>query len=268
MNRADAVLDPLWRFYTQAHVSFRGLFGWLTPFPYISNIFIAPFVQIGLFALVTRFATGHEATDAVILGMAVLSLSWIINGGILQSFTNERNLGTFPVLLASRGNRIVAYWSRGALHYFDGLLAATVTLGAAILVFGVDLGRVDVGTVTLALASSAGACVSFALFCGNFTLIFRNWLVLNAAVNGSMLSLTGVVIPREALPDALRAFGDVLPFTHGLAALRAGFAGASPAAAATELGLEVAVGLAFAVIGSSLYRWIEYRARVNGEFHE
>jgi ABC-2 type transport system permease protein len=200
--------------------------------------------------------------------MAVLSLSWIINGGILQSFTYERDFGTLPVLLASRGNRIVAYWSRGALHYFDGLLAATVTLVTAVLVFRVDLRNVDVRTVALALGASAAACVAFALFCGNFTLIFRNWLVLNAAVNGSMLSITGVVIPREALPAALRVLGEVLPFTHGLAALRAGFAGASPVEAASSLGAELAIGLGFAVIGSTLYRWIEYRARVRGEFHE
>jgi ABC-2 type transport system permease protein len=218
--------------------------------------------------MVTRFATGREATDAVIVGMAVLSLSWIINGGILQSFTAERDVGTFPVLLASRGNRIVAYWSRGALHYLDGLLAATVTLVAAVLVFDVDLGLVDVRTVGLALGVSAAACVAFALFCGNFTLIFRNWLVLNAAVNGSMLSLTGVVIPLEALHSALYAVGSVLPFTHGLAALRAGFAGASPPEAAASLGAEAAIALVFGVIGSLLYRWIEYRARVRGEFHE
>lgn len=143
-----------------------------------------------------------------------------------------------------------------------------MTLTAAVLVFDVDLGRVDVSTVALALAASAAACVAFALFCGNFTLIFRNWLVLNAAVNGSMLSLTGVVIPRDALHNALHAFGAVLPFTHGLAALRAGFIGVTPREAASDLGAELAIALVFGVIGSLLYRWIEYRARIRGEFHE
>jgi ABC-2 type transport system permease protein len=262
------IVDPLWRFAIQADATFRGLFAWFTPFPYISNIFIAPFVQIALFAFVTRFATGREASDAVIVGMAVLSLSWIINGGILQSFTNERSGGTLPVLLASRGNRLVAYWSRGALHYLDGLLAATVTLTAAVLVFRVSLANVEFATVALALAASAMACVAFALFCGNFTMILRNWLALNAAINGSMLSLTGVVIPRTSLPEALQALGSVLPFTNGLAAMRAGLEGSSVPDVASLIGAELLVGLAYASAGSLLYRWIEFRARVSGDFHE
>lgn len=265
---AGAVLDSLWRVYTQAHVTFRGLFMWFTPFPYISNIFIAPFVQIGLYSAVTRFATGREPTDSLILGMAVLSLSWIVYGGILQSFSYEREFGTLPVLLYSRGNRFVAYWSRGILHYFDGLLAATVTLIAAVLVYGVRLDDVQVATVVLSLLSSAAACVAFALFCGNFTLMLRNWLVLVAAVNGTMISLTGAVIPRSSLPDVLQFVGGVLPYTHGLEALRAGFTGATPAEAMPSLAAELTVALAFGAAGSALYRWIEYRARVNGDFHE
>lgn len=260
--------DILWRFGIQSWVSFRGLFMWFTPFPYISNIFIAPFVQIGLFALVTQSTTGARASDGTIVGLAVLSLSWIVYGGILQSFTYERDFGTLPVLLVSRGSRFIAYWSRGALHYLDGLLAASVTLIAATLVFRVNVQAVDLRTVIAALLACGAACVSFALFCGNFTLIFKNWLILVSAVNSSTLALTGVVVPRASLPEPLASIGGALPLTHALSALRGGLEGLSPGAVGTELGSELAVAAAYALAGSLLYRWIEYRARVRGEFHE
>lgn len=268
MTARDALLDPLWRFGIQAWVSFRGLFMWFTPFPYVSNIFIAPFVNIALFSMVTRFSTGRDASDQVVVGMAVLALSGIVFGGILQSFTYERDFGTLPVILASRGSRLVAYWSRGALHYLDGLVAAAVTLLAAVVVFGVDVSATHFGTVTLALLAMSASCTAFALFGGNFTLILRNWLVLISVANGSMLALTGIVVPRDALHPLLEVIGGGLPLTHGLVALRAGVEGASPSLVAGAIGSELLVALGYAVVGSVLYRWIEYRARVRGEFHE
>ena len=268
MNLQTLVGDPLWRFGTLSVLSFRGLFMWFTPFPYVTNMFVAPFVQVGLFAVVTQFATGRPASDAVIIGMAVLSLTFMMNGGILQSFQYERDFGTFPVILVSRGNRMVTYWSRGALHYADGLLSAVVTLFAASVVFDVDFSRVNVLTVTTALLLIGAAFGAFALFCGNFALIYRAWIILAAGVNSAILALTGVVVARESLPLVLQWAGEVLPLTHGLAALQAGFAGATVNEAGGLLLAEAAVGLTYALVGSGIYRWIEYRARVRGEFHE
>jgi hypothetical protein len=260
--------DPIWRFWTQAWTSFVGLFAWFTPFPFVSNVFVSPFVQIALFSYVTRFTTGHYASDNVILGMSMLSMTWIMYGGILQSFQYEREYGTLTVLLASRGSRMLAYWTRGALHYADGVLAASVTLTAAVLVFHVDAHALRPMTVSLAVLAGGASCTAFGLFGGNFSLVYRNWLVLIGVTNGSMLTFTGAIIPRTSLPHWLFVLSEGLPLTHALSALRMGFAGVSAAGSFEQLVLELAVAGGYGFVGMALYRWIEYRARVRGDFDE
>ena len=201
-NQAGFV-DRLRNFGVLSVLSFRGLFLWFTPWSYTSNMFIAPFISVALFALVARYTSGHDPSRDLILGTAVLGLSSMINGGVLQSFTYERDFGTLPVILASRANRVAVYWSRGALHYFNGLLAAAVALVAGVVVFRLGVSGLNLVVLVLALVTGAGASLAYALFIGNFTLMFRNWLILYGAAQSSLLALTGAVIPRDRLPAPL-----------------------------------------------------------------
>lgn len=263
-----SLTDRGWAFGTQSYLSFRGLFLWLTPWSYVSNMFVTPLVNVALFALVTRFTLGIEPSRELIVGTATLGLSSMINGGVLQSFTYERDFGTLTVILASRANRVAVYWSRGLLHVGNGLLAATVALIATALVFRLDLSELNPTTLMLSLIAGAAASVAFALFVGNFTLMFRNWLILYGAAQSSILALSGAGIPRDRLTPPLELLSEALPLAHAITAVRAAFDGGSPSSVAGDLGAELAVAAAFGTAGMLLYRWIEYRARVGGEFHE
>lgn len=263
-----AITLGLTNFGCQAYYSFRGLFLWLTPWSYASNMFIAPFVNVCLFALVTRHTTGIEPGRDLLVGLSLLGMASMINGGVLQSFTYERDFGTLAVIFASRANRIGVYWSRGLLHLGNGLVAATVALVASAAVFGFATGDLRVPLLVLAMVASGWSCVAFALFVGNFTLVFRNWLILYGASQSAMLALTGAVIPRSELPALVRAIGEVLPLTHGMSAARQAFAGAQLGDIRGDLVSELGVAVLWAAIGTAIYRWIEYRARKGGEFHE
>jgi ABC-2 type transport system permease protein len=66
-----------------------------------------------------------------------------------------------------------------------------------------------------------------------------------------------VNIPLEALPDWMQAVSQVLPFTHGLAAVRAAIDGATLAEVGSLIGTEFVIGLAYAVAAFFLFRWLE-----------
>ena len=64
----------------------------------------------------------------------------IILAGVLQAFSGERAYGTYSILLASRGSRFQAFFSRSVLHYPNGVLNISVSLLWAYLVLGYGLG--------------------------------------------------------------------------------------------------------------------------------
>ena len=79
-----------------------------------------------------------------------------------------------------------------------------------------------------------------------------------------LFPLTGVIIPTASLPGFLSQVGHVLPLTHGLAAFRESFTGASVASVGNDLLLELAVGLAYAVVGFALFRIVESLSKRRG----
>ena len=66
-------MDRIQNFYLQAYLSYRGLFHWLTPFPYFSNIVLAPFLTLLNFILIGRFASVGDV-DRFGIGMVVYAI--------------------------------------------------------------------------------------------------------------------------------------------------------------------------------------------------
>ena len=112
----------------QAYYSYKGLFLWLNWPAYVSNVFIAPVILVIMLTLTGRFAGGSEWADSYMLGAAVYGIAPIIGGGILQSFFYERAFGTLSMIYASRSNRWLSYWSKGLLHYPNGVMTVSVSL--------------------------------------------------------------------------------------------------------------------------------------------
>ena len=99
----------------QSYYSYKGLFLWLNWPAYISNVFIAPVILVVMLTLTGKFAGASESGDSYILGVATYGIASILCGGILQSFFYERAFGTLSMIYASRSNRWLSYWSKGAV---------------------------------------------------------------------------------------------------------------------------------------------------------
>ncbi|MYI82917.1 MAG: ABC transporter permease [Chloroflexi bacterium] len=252
-------------FATQSYLSYLGLFGWLNWPGYTSNVFFRPVLLMAMFSLAGRFAGDEGAAQRYAVGMIALSEMQIVQGGITQTFHYERQFGTLWVLFSSSGSRIVAYLSRGVLHYGNALLSAATTLLFAWLLFGVALPEADWAVVVAAVVLIALSSMTFSLMMGSFVIVLRDWFSGPALSYGLIIALTGAFIPRDALPAPLDDLGLLLPLTWALPALRDALGQGETDVAQALLG-ELGVAIAYLAVGLVLFRAVEWRARTNGTY--
>jgi ABC-2 type transport system permease protein len=244
----------------QTFLSYKSVFLWLNWPAYSASVIVNPAANVLIYGLTGRFALGSDAAEPFLIGMTAYAVTAILVGGIIQGFYYERAFGTLSLLFLATGNRLSIYFGRGVLHYPNAALCVLASVAAAIAL-GVDFGRADWPGVLLSYAAMAASVTLFALCLGNLVIVFREWSIMLAFVQTALISLTGVVVPRDELPPGLRQSGDVIPLSHGLQALRGSIAGQGLGAVADELMLELAVGLLFALLGFTLYTSIERQAR-------
>ena len=250
--------------FTQIYLSYKALFLWLNWPGVIGNIVARPMLNVAMFSLVGRFAGHPEATQRYVLGMALYSIVEIVTGGVIQSFSYERGFGTLPLIYCSPASRWWIYAARSGMHYPNGLVCfvLSVTFGAIFL--GFDYSRTNWALLVIAVIVVTLSSSAYALLIGNITLLYRNWTAIYSFAGSAILLLTGVLIPVSVLPVPLQALAQILPLTHGLEAFRAAFAGADITVATDALLWEIAIALAYGVVGFVSFRLIGEAARRTG----
>jgi ABC-2 type transport system permease protein len=258
-----AMLTTLWR---QSYLSYKGLFTWLDWPAYLANVIVRPALMATMFGLTGRFARGEEAAFDFVVGMSAYSMMNIVLAGILQSFSGERYNGTLGLLFTSPVGRLQTFVTRSLFHFPNGLLNITVGLVWSALVLGIDFSGADLPAVFAGFVVLAVAAVMFSLFMGNFAIVFRNWNYFMAVTTALWMVFTGVVIPRDDLPTGLYAISEVMPMSHALDGLRLAFAGGSLGEASGDFGLELLVGLCYAMVGYAMFRLLERYIRRSGAY--
>ena len=140
------------------------------------------------------------------------------------------------------------------------MVCVIASVGAA-TALGVNFDHAEWAGVVLSYGVMAASVTLFALCLGNLVIMFREWSIMLAFVQTGLITLTGVVVPREELPSFLQKLGDVMPLTHGVQALRTSVDGSSLGSVADEFAAELAIGLIFAVVGFILYVILERYSR-------
>jgi ABC-2 type transport system permease protein len=79
----------------------------------------------------------------------------------------------------------------------------------------------------------------------------------------AILLFCGVNIPLADLPGWMQVIGHMLPFTHGLEAVRQAADGAGFAQVGWLIGLETLIGIVYAVLAFALFSYLERSAREN-----
>jgi len=252
-----------WRiFWNGGQISYAALFNWAQPSIYIPTLLGAPTFQILFFAALGSYATGMDpAYFAIGNSVQVCSMAGIY--GMTMAVANERWFGTLPALMASPANRAALFGGRFIPFIVNGFLVSAYGFALSWIFLGVRFDAATLGIIVLAMVVTAFSCSAIGAVQGGLSLRLRDGLFGANLLVFLFLLFCGVNIPLSALPDWMQAVSQVLPFTHGLQAVREAINGASLAEVSGLIATEALIGLAYAVAAFFLFRWLERSAYRN-----
>uniref|UniRef100_A0AAU2VTS4 ABC transporter permease n=1 Tax=Streptomyces sp. NBC_00008 TaxID=2903610 RepID=A0AAU2VTS4_9ACTN len=243
---------------TGGALSYRALFNWTTPPMFIGTLLVGPLLQLLFFVFLGRQL--QVADDRFyLLGNAVVASSTACVYGGTMAIANERRYGTLGAVLLSPRNRAPLWFGRALPYVLNGLLISAFTLTAACLLLGL---RIPVGALpglAAVLLAAAAGCSAFGLALGALGLRFRDVFLISNVASSALLLLTGANVPREDLPEWMRAVGAVLPLTHAAEAARELSAGAGLDVRA--LAAELGTGAGYALLAVALLAVFERGSR-------
>lgn len=216
----------MYNFFIQAYSTYKGLFYWLQWISYVSNVVLFPIAYILMYSFLGRFARNPEVAQEYALGIAGYSMAFIIVGGITQSYTRDRQLGTISFLFISTANRLMNFLSRVVFHYPNALLCFVSALFGAWVIVGLSFGSVNWTGFIIAVLVVAASLTAYAQLMGIFSIVSRNWIGALSIGNAILFILCGAIIPITVFPAFIEEFARLLPMTNGLFAIRETFAGA------------------------------------------
>ncbi|WP_159072655.1 ABC transporter permease [Streptomyces formicae] len=243
-----------------AWLSFRALFNWNDPGPFLLAMVATPLCELLFYSRVGR-AFGAAGPEFYVLGGAMLAACTPSIAGGAMSLSSERYFGTLEhLLLSGRGRgRVSVLLTRAVPYAAAGLLAAVLSLlaGMAVLRTTLPVGQLLAFVPLLAVGALSATYFGMALGVGG--LVTRGvFTLMNIAFMALALG-AGLLVPAAELPGWLTAIAMVLPMRHAATAERA--AGHDP----TLMGLangaaaEALVAGAWAAVAVGLFTLYERR---------
>jgi ABC-2 type transport system permease protein len=267
--RAGALTSPpgswrtAWRvFWYGGRMSYGMLFNWARPSIYIPTLIGGPTFQLLFFAALGSYASGRSpAYFAIGNAVQVSAVAGVF--GMTMAIANERWFGTLPALLATPANRAALFAGRFLPFLANGLLVSVYAFGVGIVLLGVRLEMSTVGVVALALVVTVFSCTAIGALQGSISLRLRDGLFGANLLVLAFLLFCGVNIPLSELPGWMQVVGNLLPFTHGLQAVRLAADGAGLDQVGGLIAVELLIGVIYAVLAFLLFRVLERSSRQN-----
>jgi ABC-2 type transport system permease protein len=260
---APETLRSAWRvFWYGGRMSYGMLFNWARPSIYIPTLIGGPTFQLLFFAALGSYATDRSpAYFAIGNAVQVSALAGVF--GMTMAIANERWFGTLPAILATPANRVALFAGRFMPFVLNGLLVSLYAFALGVVFLGVRLAPGSLAVVGLALLVTVFSCTAIGSLQGAISLRLRDGLFGANLVTMSILLFCGVNIPLAELPGWMQVIGRLLPFTHGLEAVRQAADGAGFAQVGGLIGIEALIGIAYAVAAFALFVYLERSARAN-----
>jgi ABC-2 type transport system permease protein len=256
-------LRSAWRiFWYGGLMSYGMLFNWARPSIYIPTLIGGPTFQLFFFAALGSYATNRSpAYFAIGNAVQVSVLAGVF--GMTMAIANERWFGTLPAILATPANRAALFAGRFLPFVANGLLVSIYALVIGIIFLGVRLEPSGMAAVAVALVTTVFSCTAIGALQGAISLRLRDGLFGANLIMMGILLFCGVNVPLSELPAWMQVISHLLPFTHGLEAVRQAADGAGLVQVGGLIGLELLIGCAYAVAAFGLFSYLERSARMN-----
>jgi ABC-2 type transport system permease protein len=247
-------------FFVGGLISYRALFGWLSPWVFIPSLLVAPVFQILLFVYIGRSAE-LESDEFYVIGNALQYAAIPCLFAMTHVIAGERFQQTLGYVLVTPARRLPLFLGRALPVVVNGFFVAAFALIVGGWIVGISIPASAYAPIALVTAVCAFSCTGLGLVNAGLGFVFRETAVLSNIIFGILLVLSGANVPLDDLPSWLRPVSEVLPFTHGIEAARQLADGETLGDVAGLIGAELVVGLVYAVLGYTLIRLMEVLGR-------
>ena len=201
----------------------------------------------------------------VLVGNAFFAYVGTAIGGVAGRVSAEQNWGTLEVLFGTPTRLWVVILAMTVWNTLYASAEVVIYFLVGGVGFGVDLSRINWGSLASVLGLAIVAFNSLGLFEAAWLLIFKRGAVLAWTVNGAGALLGGVFFPVTVLPTWLQHVSAWIPITHAIRGLQlAIYQGAPITQLAGELWTLALFCVVLAPLGLLSWGWALRHARVEG----
>jgi ABC-2 type transport system permease protein len=245
-----------WRgvFTTAARIGFREFSTFYTWRTWVFGWFLRLVAQVIFFGSMGLLVQSPERIRYMVIGNAA-AVVCIEALAVITSTVRERALGTLALQVAAPADYSLTCLGRGIHCLIAGIVSSTSVLFVAASVFDIHLPFPGVLFVPVFMLVTGASAYALGIAIGAVVMRFPTlqFLALNLAYL-SLMTFCGVNVPVDFWPGAVSAVADVLPLTHGLAALRTALNSGSWTDILPSLGQEIAVGGFWLLVGILLLK--------------
>jgi ABC-2 type transport system permease protein len=249
-------------FFVGGLLSFRALFGWLSPWVLVPTYVVAPIFQILLFVYIGR-AAKTQSDEFYVIGNALQYAAIPCVFAMTNTIAGERYQNTLSAVLATPARRIPLFLGRSLPVIVNGFFVSAFALAVGGAIVGISIPAESVPAIVFVILVAAFAVTGIGLTTAGIGLLARDTATLDNIVFGILLVFCGVNVALGDLPGWMSTIAQGLPLTHAIEAARQLADGASFGSVADLVGAEALVGVVWALIGYTIIRTLEWQSRIH-----
>lgn len=247
-------------FFIGGLMSYRAMFGWLSPWILIPSLVVSPICQILLFAYIGRSA-GVRDDEFYVIGNALNYAAIPCLFAMASTIEGERQGRTLGIVLTTPARRLPLFLGRALPVIANGWGVAMVGVLAGVALLDVEIPSGAWPALVFVVVVTSASCTGLGLAMGAVVLRVREGATFGNVIFCVLLVFSGVNVAREDLPGWMASVGAWLPLTHGIEAARLLADGSNLADVTGLVAREVGVGGLYTVLGLLLLRYFEAESR-------
>lgn len=252
------------RFYRQAVLSYKGLFGFLNPRTYLLVMILNPLSQLLFFSMLASHIYGKTELAGYIAANALLLCVMSSVFGMMSVVMSDRGMGTLPLVMATPFNKALLFFSRSVPHIVNGIFTAFIGLLFGIVLFKVPISlSVMPFLLCIWLVSIFSAC-GLGLIIASCSLWTSSMHLISNLIASLLLLVSGANYALAVMPGWLAGVAEVFPLTRGVHLTKAIVNKADSSLFIRLLTEEFLLGVLLFMLGLLSIKLAEYLARKKG----
>lgn len=247
-------------FFLGGLMSYRALFGFISPWIFVPTLLIQPLFQILLFVYIGR-TVELESDQFYVIGNALQFVAVPCLFAMTQTIAGERYQQTLGYVLVTPAGRLPLFLGRSLPVVLNGAFVAAFSLAVAGAMFGIHIPASALIPLLIVVVVTAFSCTGLGLVNAGIGLRVRESAVLSNVLFGLLLIFSGANVNLDSLPAWMSTISQAVPLTHGIEAARRLADGSSLSDVSGLVAAELAVGTLYAALGYAIVRFMEWQAR-------